>query len=412
MGNSLSKYNRFYIFLFIIWSPLHRYVLHFDAAGRTVVFLSVLAVLLNLSEFWKLRKTLFSPALICWSVLLCYSLINATIKGFSSDGGVFHFYKVNFLEPFIFLVITTLELYKDKQKTLKVIWNALGIYILMGLPFMVRSSHDRVMAEGLGNMYPLKTVVFFFVTSILYVERKIKTMPFIILVLFVSLLILLSGTRKAFGAELILLIGLVLYAGGKRSLWRWTRVALTGGMLLVGVRIALDNSRVGERLVEGLDEETALAWSEYDIQLINNQAANDLLIQLLDDRAIQYALGLDLFRIHPWTGIGLTNFIEESGYPYRLHTEYMVQLCENGIVGFALLIFFYVLMIKSLRKRDGAKRPRVVGMALFGLIAILFINITAWTYNADYAMITYAIIFAYANYYDNENSNPSSKRVV
>ena len=412
MGNSLSKYNRFYIFLFIIWTPLHQYVLHFDAAGRTVVFLSVLAVLLNLSDFWKQRKAVATPAFLCWSVLLCYSLINATIKGFSSDIGVFHFYKVNFLEPFIFLVITTLELYKDKQKTLKVIWNALGIYILMGLPFMVRSSHDRVMAEDLGNLYPLTTVVFFFVTSILYVERKIKTMPFIILVLFVSLLILLSGTRKAFGAELILLIGLVLYAGGKRSLWRWIRVALAGGMLLVGVRIALDNSRVGERLVEGLDEEAAIAWSEYDIQLVNNQASNNLLIQLLDDRAIQYALGLDLFRIHPWTGIGLTNFIDESGYPYRLHTEYMVQLCENGIVGFALLIFFYVLMIKSLRKRKGAERPRAVGMALFGLIAILFLNITAWTYNADFAMITYAIIFAYANYYDNENSNPSSKRVV
>lgn len=181
---------------------------------------------------------------------------------------------------------------------------------------------------------------------------------------------------------------------------------------MVGVRIALDNSRVGERLVEGLDEETALAWSEYDIQLVNNQAANDLLIQLLDDRAIQYALGLDLFRIHPWTGIGLTNFIEESGYPYRLHTEYMVHLCENGIVGFSLLILFYIITIKSLWKRKGEERPRVVGMALFGLIAILFLNITAWTYNADFAMITYAIIFAYANYYDNENSNPSSKRVV
>lgn len=397
MGNSLSKYNRFYIFLFIIWTPFHQYVLHADAAGRTIVFLSALAVLLNMSELWKQRKSVATPAFLCWTVLLCYSLINATIKGFSSDGGVFFFYKVNFLEPFIFLVITTLELYKDKQKTLKTIWTAIGVYLLLGLPFLGRSATDRVMAQGLGNMYPLMTVVFFFVTSILYVERKIKTRLFIAIALFVSFIVLISGTRKAFGAEIILLLGVVFYSGGKNILWRWIRIALVGVMLLVGVRIAINNSRVGERLAEGLDEETALAWSEYDVQLVNNQATNDLLIQLLDDRAIQYALGLDLFRIHPWTGIGLTNFIDESGYSCRLHTEYMVQLCENGIIGFALLIFFYVLMIKSLRKRDGAERPRAVGMALFGLIAILFLSITAWTYNADFAMIVYAVIFAYAN---------------
>jgi O-antigen ligase len=397
MGNSLSKYNRFYIFLFIIWTPLHRYVLHFDAAGRTVVFLSVLAVLLNLSELWKQRKAVATPAFLCWTVLLCYSLINATIKGFSSDGGAFFFYKVNFLEPFIFLIITTLELYKDKQKTLKTIWTAIGVYLLLGLPFLGRSTTDRVMAQGLGNLHPLMSVTFLFITSMLFAERKIKTRLFIAIALFVSFIVLVSGTRKAFGAEIILLLGVVFYSGGKNTLWRWIRIALVGVMLLVGVRIAINNSRVGERLIEGLDEETALAWSEYDIQLVNNQAANNLLVNLLDDRAIQYALGLDLFREHPWTGIGLTNFIEESGYPCRLHTEYMVHLCENGIVGFALLIFFYVLMIKSLRKRDGAERPRAVGMALFGLIAILFLNITAWTYNADFAMIVYAVIFAYAN---------------
>ena len=41
-------------------------------------------------------------------------------------------------------------------------------------------------------------------------------------------------------------------------------------------------------------------------------------------------------------------------------------------------------------------------MVLFGLFALLFINITAWTYNQNYGMIYYSIFIAHAYSYPYE----------
>ena len=125
-----------------------------------------------------------------------------------------------------------------------------------------------------------------------------------------------------------------------------------------------------------------------------------MLNTMLGDRAIQYELGYMTFLKHPWTGIGLTNFMSVTGYPYRLHTEYMTQLCENGIIGFSLLVFFYFLLIRKLYV-NYKKYGDDITIVLFGLLAILFINITAWTYCTVFGMIYYAIILSHA--YSNDD---------
>ena len=153
--------------------------------------------------------------------------------------------------------------------------------------------------------------------------------------------------------------------------------------------------------------------------------------------------------------------MNRSGGELVLHSEYMVQLCENGMIGFVLLMLFYVLLFVALRKNGkriasgkrenkkqvasgrkgkknvskrngkqvamesdgkqivlgsgvetialGKNRKQIVlrkigihdnerskGMVLFGLIAILFLNLTGWSYNQKYAMVFYAIFFATA----------------
>lgn len=126
----------------------------------------------------------------------------------------------------------------------------------------------------------------------------------------------------------------------------------------------------------------------------------------LGDRAIQYESAIELFHENFWTGIGLTNFIymDTSGRQLVLHSEYMVQLCENGIIGFTLLMIFYVLLIRSLiRNRKYMKRK--IGMALFGLATVLFINFTSWTYCMKYIMVFYAILFVYASSASNNDFN-------
>lgn len=400
----ISLFNLFYIFVCIIWPPLQLFILGVDGAGRSIVLLSVLAIFLNLPEFGKHKEAFYTPAFICWALLIVYSLINALAHGSTSEFGRFSFLKENFFSPFIFLVIAMQELHRNRIKALKVIWWALGVFLLIGIPFITLSQQNRFVVLGLGNFFSLQAVAFLFVSAILLVEKRIRTLPFIGLALIASVIILFSGTRKAFGAEVIILSGLVLSLGTNKGPVSVLKAIIFGALLLVGINYALHNSVVGKRIDETIAVEGVVEGGSFvvgkippsEAQLVEDQHVNDILVGLLDDRAIQYELGLALFRMDFWTGIGIGNFTEVSGFPYRLHTEYIVQLCENGIIGFVLLILFYVFIYSALRKNKTDENARIMIMAFFGLLAILFINFTAWTYCTSYAMIVYAIVLNYA----------------
>ena len=95
-------------------------------------------------------------------------------------------------------------------------------------------------------------------------------------------------------------------------------------------------------------------------------------------------------------GIGLENYQAVAHFKWRLHTEYIVQLAENGIIGFILYICFYVNIIKRCVKYV---HDRFVGSYIWvimgGIISILFIALTAWTYSMSfyYACLGCAIAF-------------------
>lgn len=373
----------------IIWPALQSQILHVDGAGRTIVFLSAVVVLLNLLELWKQKKIFATPAFLCWVLLLGYSMWNAFSKGFYAEWGRFIFLTVNFFHPFILLVIAMLELHRDKQTALKVIWVALGVYLLIGLPSLAMSLDDRLMVEGLGNLYPLHAVAFLFVSSILYVEGKMKTWLYVVLVIGISAIILESGTRKAFGAEAIILAGVIINAKEKRTWKSWITTILSGVLLVIGIKYVVNNTELGTRLNQGQDD-------DYYVQLVENERINSVYMYLLGDRAGQYEMAVELHREHYWTGIGLTNYMDVSRGDHVLHTEYMVQLCENGIIGFALLMLFYVLTIIALFINKKKVKSKCINISLWGLAAILFINLTSWTYCMNYVMIFYAIILTFA----------------
>ena len=397
MKQLIKAYNLFYIFMAIIWQPFQIYILKVDGAGRTIMILSILAIVLNLYEFWKQKEAFIFPAFICWTVLFCYSMWNAFTKGFYAEYGTFKFLRDKFFDSFVLLIFMMLELKKSKYSCLWVIWIALGVYLFIGLPNFALNPEERFSVEGIGNLYPLHAVAFLFVTSILFVEEKIRMWLFVVVAIGVSVIIYLSGTRKAFGAEVILLLGVVLNNGKKRNVWAWLRLVFYGGVLAVGVYYVMTRTSVGERIQEGTDD-------YFYVQFVENNKVNELFMTVLGDRAIQYESALELFHEHFWTGIGLTNFMDMSGGELVLHSEYMVQLCENGMIGFVLLMLFYILLtIGLLRSRKHEKRK--VNMALFGLFAVLFINFTSWTYCMNYIMVIYAILFMYASSNSNDEKN-------
>lgn len=398
MKQFLKTYNLFFIFMCIIWPPFRLYIFRADGAGRTILILSILAILLNLFEFWKNKKFFCMPAFLCWTALLCYSMWNVVTKGFSTEFSTFKFFRVNFFDSFVFLIIAMLELSKDKEKTLWTLWIALGVYLLIGLPsFGSRGDEGRYGIEGIGNLYPLHAVSFLFVSLVLFAEEKINRTFFLALAAVISVIILFSGTRKAFGAEAILLLGFVLNNGKKKNVWTWIRIVVFGTLLVFGVMYVMNHTVVGERILASEDD-------DFYVQLVENDKINDYLMLLLGDRAIMYELGIELFHENFLTGIGLTNFMDVTRYEQRIHSEYIVQLCENGFIGFVLLMLYYVLLIIGLVRNREEDNKNKIGLALFGLIALLFLNLTSWTYCQNFAMVFYAILLMYA-YSDHKINN-------
>lgn len=397
----IDLYNLFYIFIYLVWVPIRRYYLHIDGTDRTLLILTIVALLVNASSISKDKKLFASPAFICWALLVLFSFINSICHGINSRDGVLIFIQKNFLCPFVFLISVLLELHNNKYLCLKTILYAQLLFLFIGITHL-SVSEDRVVADLLGNGLPLMGSGCMLVAGILYCEKKLrgKGAVFVLIVFFCTLIIVLSATRKAFGAIVIILIGVLLGRVEKLKPGYVFFLIVVAFMAYHALDWIVGNTFLGERITTSSDR--------FDVPLSSNPVINNFLMILLGDRAIQYFIGTEIFHQHRLFGIGLLNYPSVSQTDYRLHSEYMVQLCENGIIGFSLLLIFYLILFKGIKK-IWKKRGVKVFIYLSGLLAILFLNLTAWTYDMSIAMIIYAIIIneIYSSIEQNENSDSS-----
>lgn len=383
-------FNLFFLFISIVWIPFQRYYLHVDGAGRTILFLSLIAVLLNLKELQKRKHVFRSPAFMCWGLLVLYSMLNSYFKGFYSEWGFWEFYKTNYISPFVFLSVMIIELDTHQRRTLRVLLFALMTFVLVGIFNLSGEEGERFGAEELGNLLPLNAVCAMLVSSLLYTKHRMPVLLFVILVSVLFTLIIISGTRKALGAAVILLIGVVLSRNKKLDVGTIVRTFIFAIILYMGLSYILENTLIGMRIAQSSEMS--------DVVFTENRRVNNFLLTVLGDRSIMYLEGWYIWKTHPITGIGIMNFMPVSGIPLRLHTEYMVQLCENGLIGFFLLIMTYYNLYKALLKRYSKMFYRFL-MPLFTFLTLLFIDLTAWTYCTMFGMIFYSVLYseAYSN---------------
>ena len=93
---------------------------------------------------------------------------------------------------------------------------------------------------------------------------------------------------------------------------------------------------------------------------------------------------LEMFKSNPIMGMGFRNF--SYIYGYDTHNNYLKTLAEQGLVGFSIYIFLYLLAFRSgLGLYRGSKEARLRGLGLgFAgcVIANMFANLTHdnWSY--------------------------------
>lgn len=395
--SNISKFNLFFLFISIVWEPVQRYYLKVDGEGRIMTLLIVLAIVLNLVRRQNKKNLILYPAIACWTILVAYSMINSLVKGYYGELRFIVFLKSNFWEPYVVLWIAIVELMQDKKRCLRCILTALVIYMIIGSLHFNARDNDRIIAEGLGNSLPLRAMVALFVSSVLYLDKKLKRKSFIAVVLLSVFIIIITATRKALGAGIIILIGTTLGKLKKLNVKNVVIICLVAFIFLKGIGLIMNNTYMGQRIKEGNEG--------IYVSLSSNAKINELLIMVLGDRAVQYYDGFVLHRQAPWTGIGIENFQTIAQSDFRLHTEYMVHYCENGIIGFVLLLYYYHLLFKGIKKKR--KKGENMWLCLFGLYSILFINFTAWTYSNTGVMFMYAIILTqiYSKETKPENEN-------
>lgn len=379
--------NRFFLVYTILFPAFSILLGALDKAGRLPLILVVVGMLLSLRnrEFGGIFT---SRPVVFWWLWALYSFVNWLIIGISPDSmPAWTFVARHFVYPLMTMVFVYYEGSKNLGLTTKILIIAYSIYLFMGLTMQSAGSGsgtgwDARGGAELGNSLPLNACVLAFLSCFAYMRKQLRFKILAGLIILCTAAILFTATRKAFAALGIIIIFLVMAKIGIRKPSDIFKFAFIMLALYIGVDYILSNTLMGDRMAT-IGEQS----ERYDI-------GNSLFLQFVGDRAIQYMLSWDIFLEHPLTGIGIKNFATYSDFPYPLHTEYMVQLAEGGLMGTLLYFGFISGLIKLCILTIRRKSYELGLVCLSGIAYILFINFTSWTFESTRYWVVYGIILA------------------
>ena len=146
MKLSLALVNYAYIGIVILWDPVQRGFLNFDGAGRSVIFLTFMVILMNLAyDRMFLKKYCLSRPIFIWGVWVFYSVLNLIFEGYHGEVSLFLFVMHQLLKPWVVMVLVVKETLRDSIKTLKFLTVIFSIYAVLSITVL---SGDGGMGGG------------------------------------------------------------------------------------------------------------------------------------------------------------------------------------------------------------------------------------------------------------------------
>ncbi len=170
-------------------------------------------------------------------------------------------------------------------------------------------------------------------------------------------------------------------------------------MLYFPLNYILHNSTLGERILNSTEQADKL---EID--------TGNAFLNRFGDRGIYYYFGWKAFKEKPILGIGISNFKTHADSKYGLHTEYMIQLTELGIIGFLLFVFFYASVFNklfSLKRVSNSKKH--VEIYIYYIIIILVMITATRMYRVWYL---FTIIGVVTGYITKENFSKKNLSII
>lgn len=208
---------------------------------------------------------------------------------------------------------------------------------------------------------------FFLIVSIvilLFLKRdKLKLFDKFLIMTSVIVIFLTSSKKVFIVLFLFSLISYIIFNLNKKKNFAFIKILIIIAFSFFAFNYTINNTNVGKRL-QGSFEKSLTADSNE---------------QLFDNRGRQYIDGIRVFNDSPYFGVGLKNYTSFSEYNTPLHSEILVQLVENGLIGFSLFLIFIFSNLKTIYKLNTTKSIRYL---LYLLLLLTFsLLFGTWLYN-------------------------------
>ena len=371
--------NLLYLAYIVIWPAFGRLVVQVDGAGRIGMFLLILVIFFNFSklDFW--RSLSYRPITL-WLIWCVYVSSVWLWKGLPPLNNVtpFLFIYTEIFSPFFAMWVISYEVRRKAKPTVIFLCLAFLTYMLLGVLLQQGAKlYNGRVSGGLWNNMPLTSLSFMAVVVIANIKGWLSTKWVVMALLLSIIATLMVATRKAFIGIGIIIIFWYISANNVKKASSIIMAVLVVLVAFFGISYIFDNTVLGERFSLVENQGKALNKSGYE------------LLNFLGDRATFYIEGWKLFKSYPFFGIGLSNYKTVLPSDMPIHSEFMVQLAEGGLIGALLFLLFHFSLFRRIfsMKKENNKSMKLTLCGI--MICILFIGLTAWTYS----MRAYYIVF-------------------
>lgn len=381
-SNKLVNYS--FLAVVILWPPINRFVLT-DFSGKTPLIFAILALFFTLIDK-SFFKTIRKESFFIWLIWIAFSTINWKSKNIKLAISDLEFILKYILLPYVTLIISYIEFENDFKKTGLFLSIVYLVYIVLGL-----FGQGSLTFEGerggmiLGNDLPLVACSALFLAAFCYRQGYCSILYFLLFLFLSVISTLFVAERKTFVVNFILALFTIIPYTSLKKPSNWIPAVIVLLIFYYGADWFLNNTLIGERFADTTEQA--------------EKYTDNFFLSLLGDRAGHYVEGWPLFLLNPITGIGLRNFSIVTANIHPLHTEYMVQLVEGGIIGSLLFLLFAVSIVKQIIKaqKSTLNNPKTLSVCWGELISLFLLCFITWTYDSPHYFISIAVILAYCN---------------
>lgn len=350
--------------------------------GPSVASTCFLCVFVYLLKYPSFRRFIKCGPLLLWGGLILYHCINSYVKHVPLMRPIDYYHAI---KMYCAVCIYSYFFCVDLKSTSKYLSISIFLWLVIAcsvaeFEFGVRLKGGGIVPVSYGKYSAMLVVCLTYYAAI----TKKNWGELLLLSIPSAIIIFLSQTRNAFGMCCIQLVGFYLGVKmkGQANVRTIGQVLFLVIVIFFGITFMLDHTNIGARF----QEKKSLDYYES-----KGLATGTVFDKIVGERLIYYVKGYNFFLESPVTGIGFNNYKNKTGY-YPMHVEYMVHLCEGGIIAAVLFASFLCCIACNIIKK-GYNRPAFILLASTFMLQI-FTCFFSSSFVQEIPVLVYGLLIA------------------